>query len=81
MRLDERLRDRELGVLDRLTRRGVEARHPEEAELRRRLGKFYHRPAGGESWADIALRVRTALADLDRSRTGGGCWWCATTRS
>ena len=66
VRLDERLRDRELGVLDRLTRRGIEARHPEEAELRRRLGKFYHRPAGGESWADVALRVRSALTDLDR---------------
>jgi broad specificity phosphatase PhoE len=65
-RVDERLRDRELGVLDRLTFAGVEARYPEEAERRRWQGKFYHRPAGGESWADVALRLRTWVADLDR---------------
>lgn len=61
--LDERLRDRELGILDLLTRRGVELRHPEEAERRRHLGKFYHRPPGGESWADLALRLRSFLRD------------------
>lgn len=66
LRLDERLRDRELGVLDMLTVAGVEARFPEEAQRRRWLGKFYHRPAGGESWADLALRVRSVMVDLDR---------------
>jgi probable phosphoglycerate mutase len=65
IRVDERLRDRELGVLDLLTRRGVEVRRPEEAARRHRLGKFYHRPPGGESWADVALRVRSVLRDLD----------------
>jgi broad specificity phosphatase PhoE len=69
-RVDERLRDRELGILDRLTFRGVQARHPEEAELRKRLGKFYHRPSGGESWADVALRLRSVLADLDLAEDG-----------
>jgi broad specificity phosphatase PhoE len=63
LRLDERLRDRELGVLDLHTRNGVEARFPEEAARRRHLGKFYHRPSGGESWADVALRLRTLLTD------------------
>lgn len=61
--LDERLRDRELGVLDLLTRRGVAARHPEEAQRRAHLGKYYHRPPGGESWADVALRLRSFLRD------------------
>lgn len=61
--VDERLRDRELGVLDLLTRLGVERRHPDEAERRRHLGKFYHRPPGGESWADVALRLRSFLRD------------------
>lgn len=70
LRRDERLRDRELGVLDRLTWRGVEARHPEEAERRRHLGKMYHRPPGGESWADVALRLRAALGDLQRRDAG-----------
>lgn len=60
---DERLRDRELGILDLLTRYGVAARHPEEAIRRARLGKYYHRPPGGESWADVALRLRSFLRD------------------
>jgi broad specificity phosphatase PhoE len=70
VRLDERLRDRELGRLYGLTPRGVEARFPEEAASRRRTGKFYYRPPGGESWADVALRLRVLLADLDRDRPG-----------
>lgn len=60
---DDRLRDRELGILDLLTRKGVAARHPEEAERRAHLGKYYHRPPGGESWADVALRLRSFLRD------------------
>jgi broad specificity phosphatase PhoE len=70
MTLDERLRDRELGVLDKLTGMGVEARFPAEAARRRWVGKFYYRPPGGESWADMALRVRSLLADLDRYEDG-----------
>lgn len=65
--VDERLRDRELGVLDTLTWRGVEALHPEEAARRRFLGKYYHRPPGGESWVDVALRLRSVLHDIEDS--------------
>jgi probable phosphoglycerate mutase len=68
--VDERLRDRELGVLDLLTLKGVVSQHPDEAERRRWLGKFYHRPAGGESWADLILRVRSFLMDLDLLEDG-----------
>lgn len=65
--VDERLRDRELGILDLLTWKGVEELHPEEAARRRHLGKFFHRPPGGESWADVALRLRSFLGEaLDR---------------
>jgi probable phosphoglycerate mutase len=64
--VDERLREREFGVLDRLTKLGIEQRFPEEAEARRRVGKFYHRPPGGESWCDVALRVRSAVDSLTR---------------
>jgi 2,3-bisphosphoglycerate-dependent phosphoglycerate mutase len=67
--IDERLRDRELGVLDRLTRKGVRARYPDEEERRRWLGKYYHRPAGGESWADVMLRLRSLFRDLGTDRT------------
>lgn len=68
--LDERLREREFGILDRLTHRGIEARYPDEAASRARLGKFYHRPAGGESWCDVGLRVRSALDSLVREHGG-----------
>lgn len=68
--LDERLREREFGVLDRLTKAGIEAHHPEQAELRAFLGKFYHRPPGGESWADVGLRVRSVLDMLGRDLAG-----------
>jgi broad specificity phosphatase PhoE len=59
--VDERLREREFGILDRLTRQGIEQEFPEQAEFRRALGKFYHRPPGGESWCDVILRLRSAL--------------------
>jgi broad specificity phosphatase PhoE len=70
MAFDERLRDRELGVLDALTEAGVAARHPEEQARRRWQGKFYHRPFGGESWADVLLRLRAWLGDLDAELAG-----------
>lgn len=66
VRLDERLRDRELGVIDLLTRYGVKQRYPEEAVRRARLGPFYYRPPGGEAWTDVALRLRGVLGDLRR---------------
>ncbi|MDQ1721765.1 MAG: 2,3-bisphosphoglycerate-dependent phosphoglycerate mutase [Pseudonocardiales bacterium] len=66
IRQDERIRDRELGVLDLLTTRGVTTQFAAEAQRRRWLGKFYYRPPGGESWADLVLRIRAFLADLER---------------
>ena len=68
--LDERLREREFGVLDRLTKRGIESRFPEEAEARARVGKFYYRPPGGESWCDVALRVRSVIETVSREHDG-----------
>jgi broad specificity phosphatase PhoE len=59
--VDERLREREFGILDRLTSAGIKSLFPEQAELRRAIGKFYHRPPGGESWCDVILRLRSAL--------------------
>jgi 2,3-bisphosphoglycerate-dependent phosphoglycerate mutase len=63
--IDERLREREFGVFDRLTSRGIKEKFPEESEHRRRLGKFYHRAPGGESWADVILRLRSVLNTIN----------------
>ena len=59
--VDERLREREFGVFDRLTANGISEKYPDLAEHRALLGKFYHRAPGGESWADVILRLRGAL--------------------
>jgi ribonuclease H / adenosylcobalamin/alpha-ribazole phosphatase len=56
--VDERLRERELGILDGLTWEGVKALHPDQAAQRDLLGKFYHRPPGGENWCDVIQRLR-----------------------
>jgi broad specificity phosphatase PhoE len=58
---DERLREKEFGVLDGLTTAGVAAELPQQAEFRRILGKFYHRPPGGESWCDVIFRLRSLM--------------------
>jgi broad specificity phosphatase PhoE len=68
--LDERLREREFGVLDRLTKAGITRRHPEQAAARAFLGKFWHRPPGGESWADVALRLRSFVDTIGREHGG-----------
>ncbi|WP_354311706.1 histidine phosphatase family protein [Sphingomonas trueperi] len=59
--IDERLREKEFGILDGLTTAGIATLVPEQAEFRRLLGKFYHRPPGGESWCDVILRLRSLL--------------------
>lgn len=60
-RSDERLRERDQGSLERLTGRGIRERLPAEAERKEHLGKVWYRPPGGESWADVLLRVRSLL--------------------
>ena len=59
--MDERLREKEFGVLDGLTSQGIGNVFPDQADFRRILGKFYHRPPGGESWCDVILRLRSLL--------------------
>lgn len=63
---DERLREKEFGIFDRLTRVGIEEKYPDLAEARTALGKFYHRPPGGESWCDVILRLRSVIDTLTR---------------
>jgi broad specificity phosphatase PhoE len=70
LKLDERLRERELGIFDGLTGHGIRERYPEEAARRARQGKFYYRPPSGESWADVALRVRSFLHHLRAEYAG-----------
>ncbi|MGY2704192.1 MULTISPECIES: histidine phosphatase family protein [unclassified Nocardioides] len=72
--LDERLRERDLGVFDGLTGAGIRARHPDEAKRRTKVGKFYYQPPSGESWADVVMRVRSLLTDLRHGYDGERLW-------
>ena len=67
---DERLREREFGIFDRLTWAGSMRRYPEECEKRRQIGKFYYRPPHGESWCDVAVRVRSVWRDIREDYAG-----------
>lgn len=68
--VDERLREKEFGSLNRLTRTGIALTYPEEARRRADLGKFYYRPPAGESWCDVILRLRSVIDHL-QLRYGG----------
>jgi probable phosphoglycerate mutase len=61
---DERLREKEFGVIDALTSAGILSQYPEQAKFRKSLGKFYHRAPGGESWCDVVLRLRSVADSL-----------------
>ena len=67
---DERLREKEFGILDRLTPLGIRDKYPDLAEQRQHVGKFYFRPPGGESWCDVILRLRSTLDTISREYRG-----------
>ncbi|MEV6220871.1 histidine phosphatase family protein [Nocardia fluminea] len=63
--VDERLRDREMGVFELHPYRAIRRRAPEEGLRRELVGNWVYRPPGGESLADVAVRVRSFLDELD----------------
>jgi len=67
---EERLREKEWGILEGLTKHGIRFRHPEEHERRKRVGKYFYRPPGGESYADVNLRVHSVIGTLVREHPG-----------
>ncbi|HET6562305.1 MAG TPA: histidine phosphatase family protein [Marmoricola sp.] len=72
--LDERLRERDLGVFDGMTGHGIRSEYPKEAERRKKLGKFYYQPPSGESWCDVVLRVRQLMSDVREGFDGANVW-------
>jgi broad specificity phosphatase PhoE len=70
LRVDERLREKEFGILDRLTKHGIRHKYPELSEQRGHVGKFYFRPPGGESWCDVILRLRSLTEMITREHAG-----------
>jgi Histidine phosphatase superfamily (branch 1) len=68
--LEERIREKEFGIFEGLTKHGSQARHPEEWARREKIGKYYYRPPVGESFPDVNLRVYSFLGTLIREHAG-----------
>lgn len=68
--IDERLREKEFGILDGLTTTGVAKIEPQQSAFRETLGKFYHRPPGGESWCDVIFRLRALMDTVSLHYSG-----------
>ncbi|MEN3609510.1 histidine phosphatase family protein [Plantactinospora sp. ZYX-F-223] len=68
--VDDRLRDREMGELELLTRAAIGVRFPAEAARWRETDELRYRPPGGESLLDVGARLAPLLADLRTSHAG-----------
>jgi broad specificity phosphatase PhoE len=68
--IEERIREKEFGILEGLTKTGVRTLHPEELARKMKVGKYYYRPPGGESHPDVNLRVHSFLGTLVREHAG-----------
>jgi broad specificity phosphatase PhoE len=68
--VDERLRDREMGVFELHPPTALRARAPREAARRELLGDWHYRPPGGEAFTDVAVRVGQFVSDLGRAAPG-----------
>jgi probable phosphoglycerate mutase len=67
---DDRLVDRLMGDLELMTHAAVARHFPDEAARRAEAGEFEYAPPGGESFKDIAVRLRSFLDDLHRAHPG-----------
>jgi broad specificity phosphatase PhoE len=67
---DERLVDRLMGDLEMLTRAAIAKRFPDEPGRLTAAGEYHYRPPGGETFGDIADRLASFLADLNRDHPG-----------
>jgi broad specificity phosphatase PhoE len=67
---DDRLVDRLMGDLELMTTAAVAARFPAEASRRAAAGEYRYAPPGGESFADVEVRLGSFLDDLNRDRAG-----------
>ncbi|GAA2905221.1 histidine phosphatase family protein [Nonomuraea rubra] len=68
--VDDRLRDQESGAFAHLNLAAIRERHPGELARREAEGAYAFRPPGGESLADVVVRLRGFLRDLDGRAAG-----------
>lgn len=70
VRLEDRIREKEFGVVSTYTRSGMKKHMPLEAKRLEMDGPYYFRPAGGESYPDIGLRLHSFLHSLYSHQSG-----------
>lgn len=70
MRLEDRIREKEFGVVGTYTMLGMKKHVPFEAKRLEMDGPYYFRPAGGESYPDIGLRLHSFLHSLYAHQAG-----------
>ena len=68
-RLDQRLRERDWGEIGSMPRPEQKSRYPQNAFIKE-IDALYWRPPGGESIADVRLRVRNFFDTLHRECEG-----------
>ena len=64
--IEERIREIEFGVVDGLLSEEIKTLFPFEYDRKKKEGKYYYRPSGGESYPDVNLRVWSFLTTLVR---------------
>jgi broad specificity phosphatase PhoE len=64
--VEERIREIEFGILDGLSPEGIRVKYPEEVERRKKEGKYYYRPPGGENRPDVNLRLHSFIDTIVR---------------
>lgn len=74
---EERIREIEFGILDGLTPEGIRVKYPEEVARRKKEGKYWYRPPGGENRPDVNLRIHSWLGTLTRSARKKNVLVCA----
>ena len=67
---DERVREKEFGMMELISQDEFSSRFPQEFTRRQHEGKYYYRPPGGESIPDVNLRVHNFLSMLIREHAG-----------
>lgn len=67
---DPRLAELQRGIWHVMTKEEIKKRFPEEIIRKKREGLYHYRPLGGESWADVELRIHSFLGTLNRDCDG-----------
>lgn len=70
VRLEDRVREKEFGIIGQYTIYGMKKHFPQEAERLELEGPYYYRPLGGESYPDIGLRLHSFLHSLYSHQAG-----------